>query len=49
VVDDEGRRDYGGPRNGAAAIVKGFEKMMPTEGQHPERNDSPWCFSLVTG
>jgi hypothetical protein len=49
VVDDEGRRDYGGPRNGAAAIVKVFAKIMPTEGQHPERNDIPWCFSLVTG
>lgn len=49
VVDDEGRRDYGGPRSGAAAIVKVLAKIMPTEGQHPERNDIPWCFSLVTG
>jgi hypothetical protein len=49
TVDDEGHDGHGGPRSGAAAIVKVFAKIMPTEGRHPERNDIPGVFRFGTG
>jgi hypothetical protein len=38
-VDDEGRFGHGGPRSGAAAIVRVVTKITPADGRQPERTD----------
>ena len=40
-VDDEGRVGHGGPRRGAATIVRVVTKITPAEGRQSERTDIP--------